>query len=102
LSPKVSALFLFFLSFIDESNSHADSIGLSQEQLGPLQNLPELPSTLAQMRNALHMALAFSPLLALVPKKLATDGVRRDHMLAISFIYVTVGLRLIGGSMPLL
>ena len=78
------------------------SIGLSLKQLGPLPELPELPSTVAQMRNALHMALAFSPLLALIPKKLATDGVRRDHMLAVSFIYPAIRPRLMGTSMPFL
>jgi hypothetical protein len=82
---------------------HATSIGLSEEQCCPLLNLPELNSAVAQMRNALHMALAFSPLLALIPKKLASDGVRRDHLLAVCFVYPAMGFScLISISMPFL
>jgi hypothetical protein len=43
----------------------------------------ELTNLAAVMRNALHLALGLSPLLALHPKKLDSQGIRRDYLIAV-------------------
>jgi hypothetical protein len=68
------------------ANSHATSIDISEEEYRPLLIVSSRDFTIAEMKNALHLSLAFSPLLALVPRKLAGEGIRRDHMLAVSSI----------------
>ena len=65
----------------------ARMIGLSQEAWKSFVDLPDLSSMVALMRNTLHLALAFSPLLVLQPKKLVTEGIHRDHLLAVRFIF---------------
>jgi hypothetical protein len=61
-------------------------LGVPEEQYSALIQHPQLSSTVAQMTTALHMALAFSPLLALVPKRLVDDAPRRDHLMAVSLL----------------
>ena len=68
------------------TTSRADAIGVSDDQYVSLASLTTVSFTVAEMRNALHLVLSFSPLLALVPKKLAGEGLRRDHMLAVRFM----------------
>jgi len=65
----------------------AQTFGLPEEEYSFLSELPELSFTVAQMKNGLHMALAFSPLLALLPGKISGDGIRRDHLLAVRFLF---------------
>src|SRR5215471_7687727 len=86
-------MFLCF-GFADYSvNRQAAKIGLSEEHYSALLQHPQLSSTVSQMTTALHMALAFSPLLALVPHKLADDGPCRDHLIAVSFLFQAFGCK---------
>lgn len=44
------------------------------------------------MRNVLHLALSISPLLLLIPKKFNMVGIRRDHLITVSVLFLSGGI----------
>ena len=64
------------------------AVQLPEDDYGFLLRAPALSSLAARMRNAFHIALAISPLLALRPWKFPLDIPPRNHLLAVSFFSI--------------
>jgi hypothetical protein len=67
--------------------SRAEMLGLKPEIWESVKRIGNLQNVVLMMRNTLHLAMSFSPLIVLVPKKFSFDSIRRDHLLAVSFIF---------------
>jgi len=72
----------------------AQVLGLSPETWEPLKAIPDLPEMVPMMRNLLHVAAAFSPLIVLLPKKPGVEGIHRDHLLAVRFWFLVLSTQL--------
>lgn len=68
-------------------SSRAEMLGLKRDTWESIEKMGDLPAMVAMMRNVLHLAASFSPLIVLVPKKLTLDSIRRDHLLAVGFFF---------------
>ena len=67
-------------------SSRAKEIGLESQAWDSIKAVSDLPAMIFGMRNVLHLAASFSPLIVLVPKKFTDDTIRRDHLLAVRLI----------------
>jgi hypothetical protein len=67
-------------------SSRADMLGLESHSWDSIKHISDLPAMIFGMRNVLHLAASFSPLIVLVPKKFTQDTIRRDHLLAVRLI----------------
>lgn len=82
--------------------SRAEMLGLDSQTWEFVKTINDVPKMVAMMRNILHLAASFSPLIVLVPKKIAVDPIRRDYLLAVSLTFLMVLQHLlISVSMPL-
>lgn len=43
----------------------------------------EMKALVAVMRNTLHLAVSISPLVVLCPKKIDSEGIRRDYLISV-------------------
>ena len=64
--------------------SRAETLGLKPEAWESIKQIGDIQDMVSMMRNVLHLAIAFSPLILLVPKKFTHESIRRDHLLAVS------------------
>jgi hypothetical protein len=84
LSQSVLHLLVDTISHLMVVHSRAETLGLNQDTLQSVRRIADLHTMVSMMRNILHLAASFSPLIALVPKKFTVDSIRRDHLLAVS------------------
>jgi hypothetical protein len=63
-------------------------LGLDPQNWQSITDIPDLPNMLFMMRNVLHLAASFSPLIVFAPKNFKLDTIRRDHLLAVSGIFI--------------
>jgi hypothetical protein len=69
--------------------SRAEMLGLKSYTWDTVNSISDLPGMIFGMRNVLHLAASFSPLIVLVPRKFTLDTIRRDHILAVRLIFLT-------------
>lgn len=77
-----------FICVLITLSSRAEMLGLQPDTWEPVTSIPNLSELIPMMRNVLHLAVAFSPLIVLVPKKFTHETIRRDHLLAVSPIFL--------------
>jgi hypothetical protein len=71
----------------------AGMLGLERHTWESVYSIPDLPDLIPRMRNLLHLATSFSPLIVLVPKKFTSDSIRRDHLLAVRTTFPSYSAR---------
>jgi len=69
-------------------SSRAKMVDLGPETWESVRQISDIPALIFGMRNILHLAASFSPLIVLVPKKFALETIRRDHLLAVRLIFL--------------
>ena len=68
--------------------SCAQMLGLESQNWESIADIQDLPNMLFMMRNVLHLAASFSPLIVFAPKDFKLDTIHRDHLLAVSCISI--------------
>jgi hypothetical protein len=102
VSKRLFHLFLMLINDLITLRSRADMLGLDSQTWEFVKTITNGSKIVAMMRNILHLAASFSPLIVLVPKKIAVDSIRRDHLLAVRLTFLMLLHRLmISVSMPL-
>jgi hypothetical protein len=84
-------MFYFLLMLLSDLiilSSRAKMLGLDPQDWQSITEIQDLPNMLFMMRNVLHLAASFSPLIVFAPKNFKLDSIRRDHLLAVSGIFI--------------
>jgi hypothetical protein len=63
---------------------HAKKLDMPAACLQTVSSLAgELKALVAIMRNTLHLAVSISPLVVLCPRKMESEGIRRDYLISV-------------------